>query len=159
METNQTIDVESNDGLSMSMTLKDKWPSSRFSSSSSMSPSSSMSNFRSLNLGSTSSSAPSSAPHKLFGQRSLRSSEQRLSKMLSAAAAAAAAAATGKDENNNHLGSNGNGSGSCSSLKRLLAHTTTNAAQVKRWERRLVAIGDSSLVLYRWVPIVVNKNQ
>lgn len=35
----------------------------------------------------------------------------------------------------------------------------TTMVQVKKWEKRLVSVGDSTLVLYRWVPMVVNQNK
>lgn len=108
----------------------------------------------SFRLGSSFTSNSNSAPTKFFGQhqqRNLRSSEAR---MRYAAAAA-------KDENNNNLSSHYN-LGSLSHAgtnlnKRSFMAAACSIGQVKKWEKRLVAIDNSTLVLYRWIPIVVSR--
>lgn len=103
-------------------------------SSSHMTRSASSSSFKlgSSSLASSSTNA-SSAPTKFFGQRSLRSSDARLK--------------YAKDENNNYL----------STLSHRKGFYGT-VVKVRKWEKRLVAIDNSTLVLYRWVPVVANDN-
>lgn len=142
MESSQTIDVESNEEIrcveSQEISLlqaSNRTPEVRSTTTTAKgihrtysSTSSSLSSSSGFRMSLMNGHGAASVPTKLFGQRSLRSSEQR-SKMA-------------KDENNNNL-------------KRT---NMASSIQVKKWERRLVAIGESSLMLYRWVPIIVNKD-
>ena len=145
MESTQTIDVETNEeircvepqDLSL-LQASNRTPEVRSTTTATTakgmhrtysSSSSSLSSSSGFRMSLMNGHGAASVPTKLFGQRSLRSSEQR-SKMA-------------KDENNNNL-------------KRT--NMASSIVQVKKWERRLVAIGESSLMLYRWVPIIVNKD-
>lgn len=142
MESTQTIDVESNEEIRCVepqeislLQASNRTPEVRSTTTATTakgihrtysSTSSSLSSSSGFRMNLMNGHGAASVPTKLFGQRSLRSSEQR----------------SKKDENNNNL-------------KRT---NMASSIQVKKWERRLVAIGESSLMLYRWVPIIVNKD-
>lgn len=142
MESTQTIDVESNEEIRCVepqeislLQASNRTPEVRSTTTATTakgihrtysSTSSSLSSSSGFRMSLMNGHGAASVPTKLFGQRSLRSSEQR----------------SKKDENNNNL-------------KRT---NMASSIQVKKWERRLVAIGESSLMLYRWVPIIVNKD-
>lgn len=111
----------------------------------------------------------STVPTKFFGQRSLRSSEARMRY-------------ASRDENNNnglyqnanHTNNNGNNNNSNNNHgnnnhyvnsighyglgRKAAAAFVSSFGHVKKWEKRLVAIDNSTLVLYRWVPVVIQKN-